>query len=211
MTALPSGIAVALETAINRVLQLDPDTLHRLQNMQGRVIALELSGIDVSLFFIPCPQGVNVFSRFEGEADTVLRGTPLAMARLGLVEHAGDVLFAGDVDIRGDVELGQQFRDILQRMDIDWEEHLSHLTGDMVAHKLGDLTRTAMAWSRQTLETLIVDTGEYLREESRDVPAADEVEEYLKAVDTLRADMDRLEARVKRVQRQLACKAGRDT
>lgn len=201
MNALPTAIAAILETAINQVLLLDPETIERLKGLQGKVIAIELKGLNACFYLIPQQEGLNVFGHFEGEPDTILRGTPVAMAKMGLAEEAGDVLFEGDVEISGDVELGQQFRDILDGLDIDWEEHLSHVTGDIVAHKVGNLVRGAMRWGKQTTDTLGQDAAEYLQEESRDLPNRGEVENYLKGVDTLRSDVDRMEVRVSRIEK----------
>lgn len=199
MNALPTVVSAALEAAINQVLQLDPDSVARLSALQGKVIAIELRSLDLAFYLIPQADRLNVYGHFEGEPDTVLRGTPLALARMGMVKDAGDVLFAGDVEISGDVELGQQFQALLDRLDIDWEEHLSHITGDLVAHKVGNLVRGAMDWGQKTLNTLGQDTAEYLQEESGDLPSRAEVEAFLAQVDTLRADVDRLEARLQRL------------
>ena len=203
MNTLPTAMAGIMEKAINQMLVLDPDTLERMRTLQGKVIAIELQGININLYLIPGEQGLNVFAHFEGEADTVLRGTPFAMTKIGLAREAGDVLFAGDVEITGDVELGQQFRDILDGLDIDWEEHLSHITGDIVAHKLGNLARGVMKWGRETASTLSQDAAEYFQEESRDLPNPGEVENFLKDVDKLRSDVDRLEARISRIKGRL--------
>lgn len=204
MNHLPTAVTASIEVALNRVLQLDEDTVARLAGLQGKVIALEFSGLDVALYLVPEREKLTVYGRFEGDADTVLRGTPLAMMRMGLARHAGDVLFAGDVKISGDVELGQEFSDILNALDIDWEEHLSHLTGDLVAHKVGNFVRSALSWGQQTIDTLGQDAAEYLQEESETLPNRDEVESYLSQIDTLRTDVDRLEARVQRLQSRLS-------
>lgn len=202
MNALPTAMAAVLETAINQVLALDPETIDRLHGLKGKVIAIELKGLNVSVYLVPGEGRMNVFGHFEGEPDTVLRGTPIAMAKMGLAREAGDVLFAGDVEIEGDVELGQQFRRILDNLDIDWEEHLSHLTGDIVAHKVGNLFRSMIRWGKNTISTLGQDASEYLQEESRDLPTSGEVDRFLKDVDVLRADIDRLEARIVRLRKR---------
>lgn len=203
MNALTTAIAAVMETAINQVVALDPDTVERMRSLQGKVIAIELQGLNVCLYLIPRAQGLNVFGHYEGEADTVLRGTPVAMAKMGLAKEAGDVLFAGDVEITGDVELGQQFRNILDGLDIDWEEHLSHFTGDIIAHKLGNLVRGVVKWGKESANTLSQDAAEYFQEESRDLPNPGEVENFLKAVDMLRSDVDRLQARITRLKKRL--------
>lgn len=208
MNALPTAIAAAIEAAINPVLQLDPETRARVQRLQGKVIALELRGFNLRFYLLPEQERLTVFSHFEGEPDTVLRGTPLSLLRMGLARRPGDVLLAGDVEISGDVELGQQVRAILDGLDIDWEEHLSHLTGDLVAHQVGETTRTLLDWGRRALDTLSRDAAEYLQEESRDLPARPEVEEFLNQVDVLRNDVERAAARIERLARQLAAKSG---
>ncbi len=203
MNELPTAIAAVLETAINQVLQLDPDTIEQMQHLQGKVIAVELQGLNVTLYLIPREKGLNVFGHFEGEPDTVLRGTPIAMAKMGLAKNAGDVLFEGDVEISGDVELGQQFREILDGLDIDWEEHLSHITGDIVAHKMGNLVRGVLGWGKRTSEILGQDAAEYLQEESRELPNRREVDGFLKSIDILRSDVDRMDMRVSRLTERL--------
>jgi len=204
MNELPTAIAAVLETAINQVLQLDPETVEQMLQLNGKVIAVELQGVNVTLYLIPRAEGLNVFGHFEGEPDIILRGTPIAMAKMGLAKNAGDVLFEGDVEISGDVELGQQFREILDGLDIDWEEHLSHLTGDIVAHKMGNLVRGFVNWGKQTTEILGQDAAEYLQEESRELPNRREVNNFLKNIDTLRSDVDRMEARVSRLKNRIS-------
>ncbi|VAW94004.1 Protein YigP (COG3165) clustered with ubiquinone biosynthetic genes [hydrothermal vent metagenome] len=199
MKQIPIVMTAAIEVAVNQVLALDPDTVVRLRDINGKVIAIELQGLDVALYLIPSNTGLNVFGHFEGEPDTTLRGTPVGMLRMGLAENASDSFFAGEVEISGDVELGGQFREILDGLDIDWEEHLSQITGDVVAHRVGSFVRDAVDWGRKTLDTLGRDGAEYLQEESRDLPNRFETEEFLTAVDTLRTDVDRLEARVERL------------
>ena len=200
MKHLPTAVTASIELALNRIFELDEDTVARLGTLQGKVIAIEFTELDVALFLIPELKKVTVYGHFDGEADTVLRGTPVALMRMGLTKHAGDVLFAGDVEISGDVELGQAFSEILDGLDIDWEEHLSHITGDLVAHKAGNFVRGVLAWGQQTTHTLGLDVAEYLQEESETLPNRDEVEKYLSQVDVIRTDVDRMEARVQRLE-----------
>ena len=204
MNQIPTVITASIETAINQVLSMDPDTLERLKEIQGKVIALQLKGLDITLFLIPGDHGLNIYSHFEGQPDTTLSGTPVGMLRMGLAKNAGDSFFSGDVSINGDVELGSQFQEILDGLDIDWEEHLSRIIGDATAHKIGNVLRDASQWGRQTLDTLVRDSAEYLQEESRDLPNRFEMEAFLDDIDELRSDVDRLEARINRLANNLS-------
>ncbi len=198
-----SGFTAMLEKALNTAVSLDPETLQRLEAFAGKVIAIELQGFNLTFYLLPAADGFTLLNRYAGEADTTLSGTPLGLAEMALGPDAGRVLFSGEVTIRGDVELGQKFKRLLDDLDIDWEEQLSHLTGDIAAHKLGDLIRATGAWGQQAIGVLGRNTAEYLQQESRDLPTAEEVAAFNQEVDTLRDDVARLDARIARLQQQL--------
>lgn len=191
----------ALESAVNQYLALDPSGSARLGELQGRVIALELRGFDFGLFVLPGAGGVQLLGRYEGEPDATLIGTPLALLRLGARDDAAETLFSGDVEIRGDTELGQRFKTILDGIDIDWEEHLSRLTGDVIAHQLGRGARALRAWTARSLDSLALDAAEYLEEEGRWLARGAEVQRFVDEVDRLRSDVDRAEARIRRLRK----------
>jgi ubiquinone biosynthesis protein UbiJ len=198
---LPAALLAGVEVILNRCLTLDADARARVADLSGKVIALELRGVDTVLFLAPHRGGVRVMSSHTGPADTTLRGTPGAFLRLGATARPAKVLFSGDVEISGDVELGRTFKRILDDMEIDWEEQLSLVTGDIVAHRIGNMVRDTARWLRNTAETLGLDLAEYLHEETRVLPQAFEIEGFLADVDTLRSDCDRLEQRLERLRR----------
>jgi ubiquinone biosynthesis protein UbiJ len=199
---LPASAITGLEAVINRYLRLDPDSGARLATLSGRCIGIDLRGLDLSLYIFPAEHGVQLKDHIEGEADTVLRGTPLGMARLGLGGNTEKTLFSGEVVIEGDVETGQAFKGILDELDIDWEEQLSQLTGDVIAHQLGNTARLSRRAFRHGLATLEKDLGEYLQEELRVLPSRIETENFSADVTRVSMDVDRLTARLKRLQTQ---------
>jgi ubiquinone biosynthesis protein UbiJ len=91
--------------------------------------------------------------------------------------------------------------DALQGLDIDWEEQLAKLAGDTLAHRIGHQARATGRWASRSGEVLTRDLREYLIEEGRLVPSAAEMKGFLDGVDTLRDDVDRLEARIARLHR----------
>ena len=206
---LAMSVTAGLETALNSALRLDPEAFKRLENFSDKVIAIELQGLDLTLYLLPGTNGINLMSQYPAEPDTILSGTPLAMAKMALGPDASKILFAGEVTIRGDVETGQRFKRLLDELDIDWEEQLSRYSGDVVAHKLGDLVRATAAWGQQTLTILGQDAAEYLQQEGQDLPLPGTVRQYLQAVDAVRDDTARLEARVARLRQHLNAAANK--
>ena len=197
---LPAGFISGLESAINRYLQLDPDSAARMATLSGRCIGIDLRGLDLKLFIYPGEQGIRISDHSDTAADTVLSGTPLGMVRLGLGKNTEKTLFSGEVTIHGDVETGQAFKAILDQTDIDWEEQLSKLTGDIIAHQLANTARHATKALRHGRRTLQQDIGEYLQEELRVLPSRIETENFSTAVTRISIDADRLAARIRRLQ-----------
>lgn len=198
MSTRETAFAV-LETVLNHYIRLDPTALQRLAPLHGKLIRLHIRGMEIDLYLISAPDGIQLYSQFDGEPDCTLSGAPLAFARLGGGEPA-DQLFAGTVEISGDSETGQRFGEVLADLDIDWEEQLSRLTGDVAAHQIGAGARAAGRWVQRAADTLPTDLAEYLQEEARWLPTRVEAEELYAAVDLLRDDVERLQARIRRLQ-----------
>ena len=196
----PTWLTAALETALDRYLSLDPEVAARLDRLNGKVLKVEVRGLDLHFYLLPAGHRIQVQGHYEGAPDACLSGAPLSLARLALSEQGRRTLFSGTVQLEGDTELGQQLQDILNAVDIDWEEQLARLTGDVVAHQAGNAARGAQQWAGKTRESLTLDLADYLHEETRQVPARGEVERFVADVDTLRADIERLAARVRRLQ-----------
>ena len=182
-----STLAAALESAFDLYLKQDPQSLQRCADMTGKCIAMALSGTGLIFYFLP-----------DGDVDTLLTGSPLGFARLGL-DSREDALFQGAVQIEGDTEIGQQFQDIIAASDWDWEEQLSKVTGDIVAHQAGKLLHQVQRFARDSSNTFADNSSEYLQEEAQLLPTRVEVKYFLDDVDLLRSDVDRLNARVDRL------------
>ena len=203
---LPVAALMAMEQVINAMLALDPNTLRRLARMNGKVIAIDIQGTGVIIHVAPQTNGLRLMGHYDGAVDTTLRGAPLSLLRMSSGK-AGEALFSGDVTIDGDVETGQQLQRILHSLDIDWEEHLSRLTGDVIAHQIGQTVRGIAGFSRNALATLGLNAGEYLQEERDLLPANAQLAAFITDVDNVRMAVDRIEARMKRLHLALHAKS----
>ena len=197
---LPAGLITALDAAINRYLRLDPDACERMANINARCIAIELTGIDVTLYALPVGPGIRITNHYDDVPDTILSGTPLSLVRLGLGKNPEKTLFSGNVTISGDVESGQAFQKILDEIDIDWEEQLSELTGDVAAHQLFRAARQAGSMLHKGRVLTEQNIKEYMQEELRVLPARIEIENFNADVTRLGMDTDRLNARIQRLR-----------
>lgn len=199
----PTSFPNLLEALINRLLRLDTDTLNRLGELEGKVIGLRVTppdqGEPLVHYVLPAATGLQLCAEPPTDPDVVITGNVPVFAQLMFGEMAPAAAGA-ELQISGDVELGQRFKRIIERIDIDWEERAAHTLGDVAAHKLGNLVRNLRVWVDHAGSTLGADAREYLQEESRILAKRERVEAFLSAVDILRADADRLEKRIERLQ-----------
>ncbi len=200
--SLPEVFIATLENAFNQYLSLDPEALPRFESMEGKVIAVEILGLNESVYLFPGADSIMVMSDFDGEADATISGSPIALAKLGVADDAASIMFSGEVKISGDTRLGNQFKKVLSQLNIDWEEQLSKFVGDVAAHQVGNAVQSFSKWFRRSKQSLELDVGEYLQEESRLIPTNAELNKFIKDVDVLREDVDRLQAHIERLKKK---------
>lgn len=199
---IPPALLAAIEGAINGYLALDPEGARGFAPLYGRIIGIEVKGLGARLTLVPGPDRLQVFGAYDAVADCLIRGAPLALLRLVTAEHKDAEISKGAVEIEGDSSLAHELAKALAGLDVDWEEQLARLVGDPIAHPTGRLVRGLTRWGRRTSDTLTADLKEYLEEEARLLPTRYELAAFLAEVDTLRDDVERLEARVERLARR---------
>ena len=193
----------AFETALNKYLSLDEDVGIFLQPLAGKIIAVNIQPFNETIYLCPTSQGMQIIDFYEGDIDTTLTGTLAALGLMGLSSTPARSFFSGEVLIEGDLKIGQQFQKLFEQLDIDIEEQLSHITGDVIAHKIGNFFLSANQWQQESLETAQLNIREFLQDETQDLPPAPEINMLSENIDQLKEDCERLEARLKRLDTQL--------
>jgi len=187
----------ALQTAINHALALDQNMPSKIAVLEGKRLKIIIAPLDV-YFYIHFHQGeLLLLDEYQGEPDTTIHSNPLGLIRLSLLPASrARSLFNDKIRLSGDVETGQQVKALFDALDIDWEGHLAHFTGDVVAHQLGSLFRKGRDFSTHFRESMRLNTRDYLQEEARLLPTRDELQDFYEDVDTLALQVERLAARV---------------
>ncbi|WP_273150708.1 ubiquinone biosynthesis accessory factor UbiJ [Methylophaga thiooxydans] len=186
-----------IETVINAALKQDPDTCARLSAFEQRSIVVNIDDLKQFVHITFHASTLQLSHNDEETADLLISGNAFALLKLG--EHP-DNLFSSDIRIHGDVQFAKQLQDVLDGFDFDWEQQLSRVTGDVIAQPLAYGIKQGFSWLRDTNRSLQMTTSEYLREEAQLLPDKIQIDDYMQAVDRLRADCDRLEARIKRLE-----------
>lgn len=200
-------VAAVAEELVNRLLRLDTETLRRLGDIGDKVIAVRLQtkqrsdqGEAFLFYCFPSEAGLRIRLQAEAEPDVTIGGDIPVFTKLVFGENLPSGFAVGELQISGDFDLGHRFKKILDQVEIDWEEELSHHVGDVMAHKLSLLFRDTRSWVRHARQTILQDVAEYLQDESRDLPKQREVDAFVRDVDDIRSDTERMQQRIQRLK-----------
>ena len=149
-TPLPGMLALALETAINQVLQMDKDSPSRLKKLDGRLLQLDIKGLGITLFFTYKYGVVHVRLDADGTPDTVISGTPVALFSMAEPDDVDWGLPDSKVQINGDASLARDLERIFSKLEPDWEGPLAGMLGDVAGHQVAQGLRQGVETARET-------------------------------------------------------------
>ena len=159
---------------LNRNIQSTTPARKLCSELVGTVVAVRVSKSDVTAWFVVRDD------RLDGTTET--QEDP-------------------DVERTGDASLAEKFQQLLEFANPDLEEELSGVVGDAAAHRIGEFARGVSKWGAEARATMGDNIREYLQEESRDLPTRYEMDRFTANVDVLRDDVERLAARIQRLQK----------
>lgn len=188
----------ALQLLLDRLLALDPQSAMRLRALAGRRVSLHLAQ-PALVIQAQVDAGGRLQLRLRSSADPRAEVDDLAVrtsagALLKLL--ATGVAGVGQLRVDGDAEVARALEALARQYDPDVDAALSRVFGDVLGFQLARAGRGLLGWARRGAMRLAEQGVDYLRDDSRDLVAAAELDEFLDEVDALRAAVDRAERRL---------------
>jgi ubiquinone biosynthesis protein UbiJ len=200
MPSTPPWLAAA-EAMFNRSIDSSSTAAQLAQRLNSASLQIDVEAL-LSVRAVMHGGRLGLFASLPGgePADAVISGSARALVSLLRAARptAGEQRSA--VTIRGDAEIANLYRQFFIAARPDLEEELSRWIGDAPARALSRLAVGVGGWLRRTQRVFGENIAEYLKEESRDLVARTEVEEFLEGVDQIRESADRVEARLQALQ-----------
>ncbi|MFA6301591.1 MAG: SCP2 sterol-binding domain-containing protein [Legionella sp.] len=190
----------ALQLAINQALSLDEHMPNKIKALDGKVLEMVITPLNVTFFIQFSGPELLLVPEYDGHVDTTIHSSPLGLIRLSLLPASkARSLFNDKIRMSGDIELGQKVKKLFDEMDIDWEGHLAHFTGDVVAHQIGSWMRKGREFTNQFSENMRHNVTEFLQEELRIFPSRQELEDFYSDIDEISLAVERLQARINHI------------
>jgi len=186
-----------LQFAMNQAMGLDDKTVERLKTLEGKMIEMVILPLHVH-FYLTFENGkILLLAESEQSPDTIIHTSPMGLIRLSFLPSSKmRSLFNDNIQISGDIHLGQELKEIFDQIDIDWEGHLAHFTGDVAAYHIGKVMRKGKDLHQRYSQSLKSNTKEYVLHEMQLTPTPAELEQFYQDVDDIRLRTERLIAHV---------------
>ena len=122
---------------------------------------------------------------------------------LGLIRSETTNLSGSSVELIGSTTFVSKLQSVFANVEIDWEEPITQILGDLTGHELSRSAQTGAAWIKDRTQTANRLISEYLTEELRGAAGKQELEGFYQEVDQLRLAADRFGARLERLKKQI--------
>ena len=203
---LGSLALIPVEKILNAIVRRDPHIAKKLVAFDSKCIevvslrpdfsvsirfeddTIKLSAIDTQTL------GIQADATITGNAENLL----------GLLTKKSDQRALADaaIDISGDATLVQDLHVTIESLDVDWQDYLAPILGDVLSNELGEIQSNARDWSKSTGTSMHRDVRDYLSEEARLVPSELEVDSFSNRLDQLRLSIDRVAAKTELLKRR---------
>ncbi len=197
---ISAAATASLETAINHALRYDPATKLKLSRLAGKSLAIEVSQSALRLCVHFDEYGVRISQTCDNPT-TRLVGSVRGLLSLAVGDRVN--LAGSGVEAWGNSALLADVKHIASDLDLDWEEALNDVLGDLFGHPIAEIIRLKLGWVKARSSAGKRLLHEFLTEEFRAVPSEVELSQFNQAVDELRLAADRAEARLRRLTQRL--------
>ncbi|MEJ6656846.1 MAG: SCP2 sterol-binding domain-containing protein [Pseudomonas sp.] len=197
---LSRTLLAGVEHSLAMAIKQDPLTAKRLAALEGRVILICGRQPALQIYVLPGQAGIRLMQEYGGEADCTLSAPTSLLARLGLSSNRQQLLLSPELELTGDTQVLVQLQNIFGDLQIDGEAALARWIGPVAAHAIGNHTRGSRNWLGTTQQNLQRSIGDYLTEEGRQLVGHAEADASASLIHELRLQLDRLDARVQRLE-----------
>jgi ubiquinone biosynthesis protein UbiJ len=195
---LPQVATATLELIINKALSLNNKSVSFAAVAQ-KTLTLELAELPFPLCFTvdntSSPVSIIVRSNHEC-SDCTINTSIHTLKKLKANQSLTQLIKQDELDVSGDIKIAQQFANIAQSLEIDWQTELAKHLGDVPTHKLlqfgNKITKSLAATGKQ----LEADISEYLVHEKRLVVTSSQINAFNQQTKDVASQVDSLSVRI---------------
>nr|WP_089375921.1 SCP2 sterol-binding domain-containing protein [Methylobacillus rhizosphaerae]SNR93558.1 ubiquinone biosynthesis protein UbiJ [Methylobacillus rhizosphaerae] len=190
-------LKLLLNRLLNHLLAQNSWANDVLQPFAGQHARLALPPVSAMLTVLE--DGGLAVAGETADADATITTSPSLALRI----LAGDDTAGNSATITGDTELASALGKVLQGISWEYEEDLSRVIGDIPAHEIVKFGRHAVSEVKHQTLNMASMLTEYWQEEQPLIAKKRHIEQFVRDVDTLHEDTERLQKRIRKLEARL--------
>ncbi|MBI4356532.1 MAG: SCP2 sterol-binding domain-containing protein [Gammaproteobacteria bacterium] len=185
-----------LESGINHLIRLDPHSEEAREPFLGKVVAIQIEGVQIPFFMQFTKEGICLFLEYKGEGNLSIRGSLYSLLTMG-----SPLFAARHLHLEGDITFAEALQLFFKHLEPDWEEQLSLWFGDILAHTLYEGGRSAEKWAGDRLLAVRENFTDFIQEEMLLLPPRALLEYFYDEVDSVQSHFEHLESKIDQLKR----------
>ncbi len=199
---LKQALCLTLEKLINTAFSMNTNGNDGLLILAGKRVTIFLDELGFALSFSVHQQKILVTSLIE-DSDCTITTSLSSLKELQKNQQLTELIKQDKLDISGDLKVAQQFANIAQTLEIDWQSELAKYIGDFATYKLGRITKTIFAKFAFLNQQVQADSCEYLVHEKRLLVTKNQLDEFNQQVEQVHEQANSLLLRLAALDKQL--------
>jgi len=159
-------LSSVLEAIINKALGLSLNGTQGLYALEQKSLVVHLAELGFPLSFIVSNNKVLVTSLSEAP-DCAIHTSVKTLIELKNEQQLTDLIKQDKLDIVGDIKIAQQFANIAETLNIDWQSELAKHIGDIPTYKLTQFSKKIASKLGFAVKQIQAGSTEWLIHEKR--------------------------------------------
>ncbi|MCP4986499.1 MAG: hypothetical protein GY928_10720 [Colwellia sp.] len=207
---LPQVVTASLELTINKALALNSNKAVSYAAVAQKTLTFQLAELSFPLSFtvnvVSKPVSIIVSSLTE-RSDCTIKASIATISKLKAKQSLTQLIKQDELDVSGDIKVAQQFANIAQSLEIDWQSELAKHLGDIPTHNLLHFGNKITKSVTSTGKKLQADVGEYLVHEKRLVVTNSQINAFNQQAKQIATKVDTLSERIDKLYSNFNAKA----
>ncbi|MBA6383528.1 SCP2 sterol-binding domain-containing protein [Colwellia sp. BRX10-6] len=191
-----------VEFAFNQALAISVKGASVLQTLEQKTLTILLSELGFPLSFSVNNNKVLVTGLTE-RSDCTINTSIKTLRELKKEQQITELIKQEKLDVQGDIKVAQQFANIAQSLDIDWQSEIAQHIGDIPTYKLSQLSKR---WAKKinfATQQIQADASEWLVHEKRLVVTASQLGNFSEQVTEITKQTNTVAERIQRLAEKI--------
>lgn len=175
-------ICAILESVINKALLLSLNGTKSLSGLEQKCVVVHLSELGFPLSFIvtnnKMSDGRILVTSLDEHPDCAIHTSIKTLIELKKEQQLTELIKQDKLDIVGDIKIAQQFAQLAETLDIDWQTELAKYIGDIPTFKLTQFGKKLGEKLSFTAKQIEADSTEWLVHEKRLIVPRSEISSF---------------------------------